>query len=223
MNSQNILGCYHKTTVAQIINQCPQTVDVFCKYVPDLDAHRQTTVEAVAFIAEINPDQLCQELFDTVMEQTPIEALDTDALLELILRGYDVGYVEQLSKLHRLARKIEAVHRTDPDVPKGITLAIKKLERSLTTHIEQENIHALKQIKQGQLRELEAAIARMKEEHSVVKVQLCELRQMTQTYSVPESACRSWQRFYRELKALDFRLSERIHLERDVLFPRLAR
>jgi len=220
MNYQDIIGCYHETTVAQLIDQCPQTVDILSKYVPDLDANRQATVEAVASIADINPDQLCQELFDTVMEQTPIEALDTDVLLELIIRGYDVGHVEQLSKLHRLARKIEAVHRTHRDVPKGITLAIKKLERSLTAHLEQENAHVLTRMKHEQPRDLEIPIAQMNEEHSLIKLQLRKLRQMTQSYSAPESACRSWQRFYRELKALDFRLSERIYLERDVLFPR---
>lgn len=37
--------------------------------------------------------------------QTSIEELDTDVLLELILRGYDVGHLQQLPKLHRLARK----------------------------------------------------------------------------------------------------------------------
>lgn len=73
-------------------------------------------------------------------------------------------------KQERRIRK--AVHRANPDVLKGITLAIKKL------------------------------------------------RQMTRNYRAPDSACRSWQRFYRELKALDFRLSEQIYLERAVLFPR---
>ncbi len=45
---------------------------------------------------------------------------------------------------------------------------------------------------------------------------------MTRNYRAPESACRSWRRFYHELKALDFRLSEQIYLERDVLRAKLA-
>lgn len=35
-------------------------------------------------------------------QQTPAERLDTDVLLELILRGYDVAHLEQLPRLHRL-------------------------------------------------------------------------------------------------------------------------
>jgi regulator of cell morphogenesis and NO signaling len=60
----------------------------------------------------------------------------------------------------------------------------------------------------------------MNEEHSLFKAQLKKLRHMTRNYRTPESACRSWQRFYQELKSLDFRLTEQIYLEREVLFPR---
>ncbi len=42
-------------------------------------------------------------------QQTPIEELDTDVLLELILRGYDAGHMEKLPEIHRLARKIGRV------------------------------------------------------------------------------------------------------------------
>jgi regulator of cell morphogenesis and NO signaling len=63
-------------------------------------------------------------------------------------------------------------------------------------------------------------IAQMNEEHSIIKGQLKKLRKMTRDYRAPDSACRSWKRFYRELKTLDFGLSEQIYLERDVLFPR---
>ncbi|WP_303287836.1 hemerythrin domain-containing protein [Marinobacter sp. SS8-8] len=220
MNYQDILGNCSETTVGQLASRCPQTLDIFRRYVPEIEAHRQTTVDIVASIADVEPKRLCQELFDTVMEQTPIEELDTDVLLELILRGYDAGHLVKLPEIHRLARKIEAVHRASPDIPKGITLAIKKLEHTLTDHIERENAYVLKRMKHDQPPRPDTPIAQMNEEHSVIKGQLNKLRRMTRNYRVPESACRSWQRFYRELKALDFRLSEQIYLEQNVLFPR---
>jgi regulator of cell morphogenesis and NO signaling len=152
--------------------------------------------------------------------QTSVEELDTDVLLELILQGYDAGHMAKLPELHRLARKIEAVHRANPDVPKGITLAIKKLEHTLTDHIERENTYVLKRMEHDQPPRPDTPIAQMNEEHSIIKRQLHKLRLMTRNYRAPDSACRSWQRFYRELRTLDSRLSEQICLERDVLFPR---
>lgn len=153
-------------------------------------------------------------------QQTPIEEVDTDVLLELISQGYDAEHLAKLPEIHRLARKIEAVHRSSPDVPKGITLAIKKLEHTLTDHIERENAYVLKRMEHDQPPNPDTPIAQMNEEHSFIKQQLVRLRQMTRNYRAPASACRSWQRFYRELKALDFSLSEQIYLEREVLFPR---
>lgn len=153
-------------------------------------------------------------------QHSTIEDLDTDVLLELIQRGYDVGHLQQLPKLHRLARKIEAVHRANPEVPKGITLAIKKLEYMLADHIERENAYVLKHMEHDQPPNPHTPIAQMNEEHSYLRQQLRKLRRMTRNYRVPDSACRSWQRFYRELKTLDFSLSEQIYLEREVLFPR---
>lgn len=220
MNYHDILGSCHETTVGQLASRCPQTLDVFRKYVPEIDAHRQTTVETVASIANIEPKQLCQQLFDTVMEQTPIEDLDTDVLLNLISRRYDASHLAKLPEIHRLARKIEAVHRSSPEVPKGITLAIKKLEHTLTDHIEREHTYVLKSMEHDQPPKPDTPIAQMNEEHSLIKQQLKRLRQMTGNYRAPDSACRSWKRFYSELKALDFRLSEQIYLEKEVLFPR---
>ncbi len=152
--------------------------------------------------------------------QTSVEDLDTDVLLELILVGYEAGHLAKLPELQRLARKIEAVHRANPDVPKGITLAIKKLEHTLTDHIERENTYVLKRMEHDQPPRPDTPIAQMNEEHSIIKRQLQKLRSMTRNYRAPDSACRSWQRFYRELRTLDSRLSEQIYLERDVLFPR---
>lgn len=220
MNYQDVLGRCHETTVDRLIRGYPQTKEVFSRYLAEIDAHRETTLDILASVADIDPERLCRELFDKVMEHTSIEDLDTDVLLELITRGYDAGHLAKLPELHRLARKIEAVHRANPDVPKGITLAIKSLEHSLADHIERENIYVLKRMEHDQPPRPDTPIAQMNEEHSIIKRQLKKLRRMTRNYRTPDSACRSWQRFYRELKALDFRLSEQIYLERDVLFPR---
>ena len=220
MNYQDILGSCHDTTVSQVVSRCPSTLDIFRKYMPDIDKHSQTTIEAVATTADEPAKQLCRELFDTLMAETPIDDLDTDVLLEMVINRYEARHLEQLPKLHRLARKIETVHRTNPEVPKGITLAIKDLEHRLTDHIERENLYVLNRMEHDQPPDPHTPIAQMNEEHADIKDLLKGLRQMTGSYRAPDSACRSWQRLYQDLKALDFSLREQIFLERDVLFPR---
>ncbi len=114
MNYQDILGRCSETAVSQLASRCPGTLDVFRRYVPHIDNHRQATVEMVASIANVEPGQLCQELFDTVMEQTSVAELDTDVLLALILRGYHRPN-ERRTFNHQ--KTTEKAPRHDPKLP----------------------------------------------------------------------------------------------------------
>jgi len=220
MRYQSILGNCDKTTVSQLVGRCPATLTVFRNYLPTINEDSDRTIKNVAEACSAEPQYLCRDLFDVYMDHNPLEDLDTDTLLELITEHYDAEHLAQLPRLHRLARKIEAIHRENPDVPKGITLAVKELEHSLTEHSHRENAFVLNRMQHDQPPRPETPIAQMNEEHSVIKQQLGNLRLLTRNYQAPDSACRSWRRLYQELQNLDFGLSEQIYLERDILFPR---
>lgn len=135
----------------------------------------------------------------------PLEELDTDSLRKLITDEYEAVHLDQLPKLHRLARKIETVHRTSPDLPRGVTLVVKHLGQLVVDHSQHDGAQAISPIKQ---------------DHDEIRAQLRELRELTDSYQAPDTACRSWRRFYTELKSLDFSLSEQIDLEQNILLPR---
>src|SRR5699024_5757279 len=65
----------------------------------------------------------------------PLEDMPSAELLALIARDYVAVREEELAKLHRLARKIEAVHRDSPVLPKGITLLVKALQKMLAEQV----------------------------------------------------------------------------------------
>jgi len=220
MRYQNVLGNCDTTTVNQMTDRCPETLAVLHKYAPDINEQSQQTIKAVAESTGTPPRELCRDLFDKFMEQQPLEDMDTDLLLEMIVNAYDIKHLEQLPQLHRLARKIEAVHRANPDVPKGLTLAVKDLETVLDEHIRHESNYVLSRMEHDQPPRPETPIAQMNDEHSLLKKHLARLRALTGHYQAPESACRSWRRLYDELKELDFGLSEQIYLEGNILFPR---
>lgn len=95
MNYQDILDSCHEPTVGQLVGRHPQPLDEFLKYVLEIEVHRAINNETEASDAE--PMRMYQELFNTAEEQAPVEALDSDVLLELILQGYDVGHFAKLS------------------------------------------------------------------------------------------------------------------------------
>jgi regulator of cell morphogenesis and NO signaling len=220
MRYQSILGSCSETTVGKLISQCPETSAVFAEYGLNPAQHSTSTIREIAEKTSVEPKVLCQHLFDVYMAHKPLEELDTDSLLKLIAEEYEASHLDQLPKLHRLARKIEAVHRANPDVPQGITRAVKCLEQVLADHIQREETYVLARFDNEPAPRPETPISQMNQEHDDIKKQLRALRNMTQSYKAPKAACRSWRKLYDELKNLDFSLSEQIYLERDILFPR---
>lgn len=220
MRYQSILGNCNETTIGAMIKQCPETSTVFQKYSLNLVDDQRKTVQQAAAQAGIGGKTLCRQLFDVCMEHKPLEDMETDTLLELLSTEYDAPHLEQLPALHRLARKIEAVHRASPGVPLGITRAVKQLEQTLADHVKREETYVLSRLENDQPPSPHTPIGQMNDEHEAIKKQLFGLRELTHNYQVPEAACRSWCRLYDELKDLDFSLSEQIYLEREILFPR---
>lgn len=220
MRYQSILGNCNETTIGRMIEQCPETSSVFQSYSLDVREDHSKTVHQAAAQAGIAGKTLCRQLFDVCMEHKPLEDMETDTLLELLSTEYDAVHAEQLPALHRLARKIEAVHRASPDVPLGITRAVKQLEQTLADHVKREEAYVLARLEHDQPPSPDTPIGQMNDEHDAIKQQLRGLRELTHNYQAPEAACRSWRRLYDELKGLDFSLSEQIYLERDILFPR---
>ena len=58
-------------------------------------------------------------------------------------------------------------------------------------------------------------------EHDSAGDALAALRSLTSGYAVPEGACNTWRSLYFELAELERDLHRHIHLENNVLFPRV--
>lgn len=220
MRYQSILGNCNESTIGGMVKQCPETSAVFRNYSLDVTSDQDKTVQEAAAKAGVPGKTLCRQLFDVCMEHKPLEDMETDTLLELLHTEYDAAHQEQLPALHRLARKIEAVHRASPEVPFGITRAVKQLEQTLADNIKREEAFVLAAMEHDKPPMPETPIAQMNDEHEAIKQQLRSIRELTHNYTAPDVACRSWRKLYDELKGLDYSLSEQIYLERDILFPR---
>jgi regulator of cell morphogenesis and NO signaling len=220
MKYQTILGPCDETTVDKLIARFPETKNVFKKYGVDLTVCGGYTIKQVAESHKLAHAELCQSLFDNCIQFHPLEDYDADTLLAILQEHYQSPHLQELPELHRLARKIEVVHRQDPMLPKGITLAVKHLESLLVHHIESERKYVLKEMEHDQPPKPHTPIAQMNYEHDEIKQELKNIRAITNQYNTPKKACKSWKRLYSSLKNIDFSLSEQICIERDILFPR---
>lgn len=210
MKFESILGNSNTTTVGDLVGRCPETAAVFGLYGGDNIRSASYTLAQFAEAYEVEKSTLCRALFDVYMAVNPLEDMPSTELLALLARDYVAVREEELAKLHRLARKIEAVHRDSPVLPKGITLLVKALQQMLAEQVPRAELNA------------DALPAdTLHAEHEAVRAHIQKIRACTTHYEAPEEACRSWRRLYAELQALDTLLAEQIYLEQDILLPRM--
>lgn len=164
--------------------------------------------------------QYSSERTSTSIDDHAMARLDTDSLLELITDEFNTKLTEQLEELHRLARKVEVVHREHTDAPHGLTRLVKSLEQEYLEHLAREREHVFVKMAGDQPPRPDTPISQMITDHDVLNELLREIRELTNDYQAPEGACRSWQRLFNELQDLDLSLTTQVHLEQDVLYPR---
>ena len=81
-----------------------------------------------------------------VNQDAPVEAA---ALIDHILERYHAVHREQLPELIRMARRVEAVHREHPQVPRGLADFLDGMEQELLSHMMKEEQVLFPMLKAG--------------------------------------------------------------------------
>lgn len=155
----------------------------------------------------------------TDQQQDPAD-LTTDSLISHILSRYHEVHRSELADLLDLAQKVERVHDDDPDVPKGLALAIARLADEMDAHMHKEEMVLFPAMRAGGMRGIEHPIAVMRADHDDHAANIALIRRLTNDLAPPDHACRSWRALYAGTGKLLADLAAHIALENDVLFPR---
>jgi regulator of cell morphogenesis and NO signaling len=140
-------------------------------------------------------------------------------LIDHILKRFHEVHRQQLPELARMARRVEAVHRDHPQVPKGLANHLETMERELLEHMEKEEQILFPMLKAGGNPMVIHPIGMMRHEHVSHGAQLEKLNHLTSNHQPPEGACNTWQALYAGTARLTEDLIEHIHTENNLLFP----
>ncbi len=148
-------------------------------------------------------------------------ALDSAALIDRIQTRYHDAHRRSFPELISLSRKVEGVHRANPKVPAGLADLLAEMADELEDHMAREEatlFPAMRRIESG----LETTIGELRDEHDDHGALLRRIETLTDDFTLPPGACRSWAALYASTARLAEDLMEHIHLENNVLFPRFA-
>jgi len=212
-------------TVGDIAATLPGATAVFRKYKIDFCCNGDLTLDSAARRRGVNPRELerALETLGTDTGETDAPAtMDTGELIDHIQACYHEAHRRALPELIALSRKVEAVHREHPKVPAGLSDALRQIQSELERHMAKEEAILFPVMRQWTKGKFDIPTTEFQHEHDDQGTQLRLLESLTDDFTLPEGACRSWQALYVGTAQLAEDLMEHIHLENNVLFPRFA-
>lgn len=205
--------------IGQIAVQLPGATAVFRRLKLDFCCGGQISLRQAATDKGLNLPALLEELGTLQRPAGLPTASEPGALIDHILARYHEVHRAQLPELIRMARRVEAVHREHPEVPRGLADFLEHMEQELLSHMVKEEQVLFPMLRTGGNAFVVQPISMMRHEHVDHGEALERLAALTHDATPPASACNTWRALYTGIAQLKEDLIHHIHLENNVLFP----
>ena len=205
-------------SIGQIAVQLPGATAIFRQLKLDFCCGGHISLQQAAQDKGLDVEAVLTELRTLQRPQALPAVADPAALIDHILTRYHDVHRHQLPELIRMARRVEAVHRDNPDVPVGLAEHLENMEEELNDHMLKEESILFPALKSGGNAFVVHPIAMMRSEHVDHGAQLDKLMQLSHDATPPAGACNTWRALYAGIAQLNDDLINHIHLENNVLF-----
>jgi regulator of cell morphogenesis and NO signaling len=170
-----------------------------------------------------DPADLVASLEALAAQARPIdEPQDVDGMIDMILERFHETHRRELPELIRMARRVEAVHRDNPEVPAGLADMLERIGAELESHMQKEEQVLFPMMRKGGHPMIAGPISVMLSEHDDHGENLRALEALTDDFTPPPDACTTWRALYAGARKLTDDVMEHIHTENNKLFPRFA-
>ena len=205
--------------IGQIAVQLPGATAVFRRLKLDFCCGGHVSLDQAASDKGLDLQAVVHEL-SALQRPSELPDLGTPTeLVEHIIARYHEVHRAQLPELIRMARRVEAVHRDNPNTPHGLADALETMEQELLMHMHKEEAVLFPMLRAGGNSFVTQPIAMMRHEHNDHGEALEHLASLTNDITPPMGACNTWRALYTGLAQLREDLINHIHLENNILFP----
>ena len=211
---------FGQRTVGDLAASLPGATSVFRAFKLDFCCGGDVTLEKAAQQRGLDPETVARELEKLIATTSVSPELDTAAMISEILTRYHEVHRREVPELFKLACKVEAVHGDHLAAPHGLADVLQEMIGELEIHMKKEELILFPAMLRNAGSLLSAPISQMRHDHDDHGTHLRRLDEITNGFTLPEDACRSWQALYSGTRKLADDLMEHIHLENNILFPR---
>jgi regulator of cell morphogenesis and NO signaling len=206
-------------TLGQIAVQLPGATAVFRRLKLDFCCGGQVSLALAASAKGLDMAALLTELAALQRTEQPLLPSNPAELIGHIFSRYHEVHRQQLPELIRMARRVEAVHRENPDVPAGLAELLEAVEQDLLSHMHKEEAILFPMLLAGGNPFVSQPINMMRAEHIHHGAMLDRLAELTHSATPPQGACNTWRALYAGIAQLHDDLINHIHTENNILFP----
>ena len=222
--------------IGTIVVQFPKAAEIFKKYNIDFCCGGDRPLEQAFTEAKLNEKEILDQLIAYYAEyRQTLDEADKDwsqqsltSLVEHIVETHHKYLDENLPSISELALKILRVHgNKHPELYRVHKLA-NMLRTELEQHLIVEEVEFYPVIKQFErtsriqdLTKIKNILENLEDEHEAAGGILKELRNITGNFVPPSDVCASYQLTFKKLEELESDLFQHIHLENNILHPRL--
>ena len=223
-------------TLKAIVTEDFRAATVFEKYSLDFCCNGGITIDQACATRKVDPATVLAELDRVLSAPAPsgkgAEEWETEALIDHILAVHHAYVRTAIPVLSLHTEKVARVHgERHPEV---ITIAqhFARVAGELEHHMKKEELVLFPYIRALAAARREGTrpetphfgsaanpIRMMEAEHAAAGDTLYAVRSLSNTYTVPQDACTTYQVTYQELRQFEEDLHRHVHLENNILFP----
>lgn len=224
--------------LGEIVAEFPKSAELFKGYRIDFccggnrllaDAVSEQELDEAEVLDKLNG--LYEKFSDEMNRQgEDMREAPTEVLVNRIINKHHAYLWSELPQISKLTTLILRVHgQNHPELAKVHKL-FHSLKAELELHLSKEEATqypAIRRYLENYSREdLKGAvqiIGELEEEHTGAGSILKELRLVTEDYKIPSDVCETFELTYLKLQEMENDIFQHIHLENNILFPRLAK
>lgn len=218
-------------TLGELVIRRPEAMPVLHRHGLDFCCGGQEPLEQACVEAGLQPEAVLAEIAQQeerasssgLPRERPVR-WDERPVAELVAhiqQRYHQPLRQELPRLVQLASRVERLHVDQPGFPRGLRHLLEQIREGVELHLDKEEQILFPLIRAGQGALAHLPIQVMIREHDDHAFQLGRLRTLISGLETPPWASASWRELYQGLQQLELSLMEHIHLENNILFPRV--
>ncbi|WP_298263925.1 iron-sulfur cluster repair di-iron protein [uncultured Lutibacter sp.] len=216
-------------TIAEIVSDDISTASVFKKYNLDFCCGGGKTVEKACIKANINVDEVINDLLsNTPKNDAPtlnFKDWNPEFLADYIVNVHHTYVKENLSIINEFSTKVASVHGHHAPETIEIDHLFTTLSNELISHLEKEEtilFPAIKsKLKDPNFSYDKNVIAILEDEHDSAGTIVKKIQELSNNFTPPVWACNTFKALYHKLDEFINDLYQHIHLENNILFPKV--